>query len=75
MLLSVGERTAQIIFHETGEVEGTYGAGRDAGFSGKYQQGTDLDTIIQTWSPDMMLPKAYNDQRALPTKIEGLSYD
>jgi deoxycytidine triphosphate deaminase len=75
VLLPVGERTAQIIFHETGPVDGNYGAGRDAGFSGKYQQGTDLDTIIQTWSPDMMLPKAYKDVRAMPQKIEGLFYD
>jgi len=50
-------------------------AGRDEAFSGKYQQGTDIDTIIKTWSPDMMLPKAYRDQRSLPTKIDGLSYD
>jgi dCTP deaminase len=75
VLLPVGERFAQIVFHETGEVEGSYGAGRDNSFSGKYQQGDDLETIIQTWSPDMMLPKAYKDQRELPKKIEGLSYE
>ena len=61
VLLPVGERFAQIVFHETGEVDGNYGSGRDGGFSGKYQQGTDIDTIIKTWSPDMMLPKAYKD--------------
>jgi len=65
----------KIVFHETGPVDGNYGAGRDEAFSGKYQQGTDIDTIIKTWSPDMMLPKAYRDQRALPQKIDGLSYD
>lgn len=75
VLLPVGERTAQIIFHETGEVEGDYGLGRANGFSGKYQSGTDLETIIKTWSPDMMLPQAYRDQRSLPVKIEGLPYD
>lgn len=75
VLLPVGERIAQAVFLETGEVEGTYGAGRDNGFSGKYQQGTDLDTIIKTWSPDMMLPKAYKDRREMPQKIEGLAYD
>jgi deoxycytidine triphosphate deaminase len=75
VLLPVGERIAQAVFHETGEVEGSYGKGRDADFSGKYQQGEDLDIIIKTWSPDMMLPKAYRDQRSLPPKIEGLSYD
>ncbi|MCL4357430.1 deoxycytidine triphosphate deaminase [Patescibacteria group bacterium] len=75
VLLPVGERIAQAVFHETGPVEGSYGEGRDKGFSGKYQQGTDLDVLIKTWSPDMMLPKAYNDQRIMPEKIEGASYD
>ena len=75
VLLPVGERIAQAIFLETGEVEGSYGKGRDDGFSGKYQQGSDLETIIKTWSPDMMLPKAYKDIRSMPQKIEGLSYE
>lgn len=74
ILLPVGERIAQAVFHETGEVEGSYGQGRDNGFSGKYQQGSDLETIIKTWSPDKMLPMAYKDQRQLPIKIEGLPY-
>ncbi len=75
VVLPVGERIAQAVFHETGKVDGNYGAGRSEGFSGKYQQGTDLDTIIKTWAPDMMLPKAYKDTREMPTKIEGLTYD
>jgi dCTP deaminase len=75
VLLPVGERFAQIVFHETGEVDGNYGSGRDSGFSGKYQQGVDLDTIIQVWSPDMMLPKAYKDKREMPFKIEGIGYE
>ncbi len=75
VLLPVGERIAQAVFHTTGEVEGNYGTGRDQGFSGKYQAGTDLKTIIATWSPSQMLPKAWKDKRELPTKIEGLSYE
>lgn len=75
IVLPVGERFAQIIFHHTGPVEGNYGKGRDKDFSGKYQSGTDLDQIIQSWSPDMMLPQAYKDQRSLPKKIEGVAYD
>ena len=75
VLIPVGERIAQAVFHETGEVQGSYGENRDSGFSSKYQQGTDLDMIIKTWSPDMMIPKAYKDQRKKPTKIEGLAYD
>lgn len=75
VLLPVGERIAQIIFHETGEVEGSYGQGRHEGFSGKYQQGSDLDTLIKVWSPDLMLPRAYRDQRLMPKPIEGMAYE
>jgi len=75
VLLPVGERIAQAVFLQTGEVEGSYGEGRHDGFSGKYQHGTNLDQIIRTWSPDMMLPKAYRDKREMPKKIEGLAYD
>jgi len=72
VLLPVGERIAQIVFHETGEVDGNYGKGRNSGFSGKYQTGTDLNQLIKTWRPEMMLPKAYKDKRALPAAIKGL---
>lgn len=75
IVLPVGERIAQAVFHETGKVEGTYGEGRDGGFSGKYQSGTDLETLIKTWSPDMMLPQAYKDTRAMPPKIPGMAYE
>lgn len=72
MLLPVGERIAQIIFHETGEVEGSYGEGRDKGFSGKYQTGSNLKQLIKDWKPEDMLPKAYKDQRCLPQAIRGI---
>ena len=72
VLLPVGERIAQAVFHETGAVEGNYGAGRHSGFSGKYQQGTSLEELIATWTPDQMLPKAYKDTRSLPEDIPGL---
>jgi deoxycytidine triphosphate deaminase len=72
MLLPVGERIAQIIFHETGEVQGNYGEGRSGGFSGKYQTGTDLKKLIRGWRPDMMLPQAYKDKRTSTVKIKGL---
>lgn len=75
VVLPVGERIAQVVFEETGEVEGNYGVGRDGGFSGKYGAGTDIDSIIKIWSPDMMLPQAYKDNRTMPVKIEGMSYD
>lgn len=75
VLLPVGERIAQAVFHATGEVEGSYGQGRHDQFSGKYQQGTDLETIMKTWSPDMMLPRAYKDVRNLPVLIQGAAYE
>lgn len=72
IVLPVGERIGQIIFHHTGPVEGDYGNGR-GGMSGKYQLGSDLDTLIKTWTPDQMLPRAFKDARRLPLPIEGLS--
>jgi deoxycytidine triphosphate deaminase len=72
VLLPVGERIAQAVFHHTGPVEGNYGEGRHEGMSGKYQVGTDLETLIKTWTPDQMLPRAYKDIRNLPEAIKGL---
>lgn len=72
VLLPVGERIAQAVFLETGEVEGSYGEGRDNGFSGKYQQGSNIEEIIANWRPEMMLPRAFKDIRELPKEIKGL---
>lgn len=72
VILPVGERIGQLIFHHTGKVDGDYGDGRD-GMSGKYQLGSDLDTIIKTWTPDQMLPRAFKDERKLPQRVEGLN--
>jgi deoxycytidine triphosphate deaminase len=72
MLLPVGERIAQAIFHQTGPVDGNYGKGRDEGISGKYQSGTSLEELIHNWTPDLMLPRAYLDQRSKPEVIPGL---
>ncbi len=75
VLLPVGERIAQAVFYETGEVEGSYGEGRHGGFSGKYQSGTNLNELIKNWQPSMMLPRAYKDKRTLPKKVKGASGD
>jgi deoxycytidine triphosphate deaminase len=72
ILLPVGERIAQVVFHETGPVKGNYGQGRHGGFSGKYQTGTDLKKLIKDWRPELMLPKAYLDKRSMPQSIKGL---
>lgn len=71
VVLPVGERVGQLIFHTTGPVEGDYSDGRD-GMSGKYQHTDDLSELIATWSPEQMLPRAYKDARKAPPAIEGL---
>lgn len=75
MILPVGERIAQAVFHTSGEVQGSYGENREGNLSGKYQQGTDLETMIKIWSPDLMLPRTYKDSRLMPTAVEGMSYE
>jgi deoxycytidine triphosphate deaminase len=64
MVLPVGERIAQIIFHRTGPVANHYGN------DGKYQGGGDLQTIIDNWTPEQMLPRAYKDKRRQPLSLE-----
>jgi dCTP deaminase len=54
--LKVGMRIAQIEFLTVGETRQVYGVDK-----GKYQQGTDLQTIMKNWKPEMMLPRLYND--------------
>lgn len=71
VVLPVGERMGQLIFHFTGEVEGDYSEGRK-GLSGKYQTSNNLDEIIATWQPEAMLPRAFKDTRHLPLPIKGL---
>ncbi len=72
VVLPVGERVGQLIFHGTvSPVEGDYSDGRD-GMSGKYQTSSNLDTIIKEWHPAQMLPRAYKDKREMPAVIDGL---
>ncbi len=71
VVLPVGERIGQLIFHKTGPVDGDYSDGR-GGMSGKYQHTSDLDELIKTWKPEDMLPRAYKDIRKAPTIVNGL---
>lgn len=66
VVLPVGERIAQIVFYETGEVEGEY-----AGLSGKYQshQETELTDLIRDWGPEQMLPRGFKDERKKPRSL------
>lgn len=69
VVLPVGERIAQMVFHETGPVSSEYKK-----LSGKYQTDTsnDLKSIIASWMPEQMLPRAYKDKRKRPLPIKGL---
>lgn len=71
VVLPVGERIGQLIFHKTGTVDGDYSDGR-GGVSGKYQHTNNLDKLIETWHPNDMLPRAYKDERKAPKVIKGL---
>lgn len=71
VVLPVGERVGQLIFHHTGPVDGGYASGR-GGMSGKYQHTDDLDELIRTWEPSMMLPRAFKDSRVAAPVIDGL---
>lgn len=72
VVLPVGERIGQLVFHKTGPVEGSYADGR-GGVSGKYQGGDDLDELIASWRPEMLLPKTFKDQRVNPQVVHGLT--
>lgn len=72
VVLPVGERIGQLIFHKTGPVEGDYSDGR-GGMSGKYQHTSNLEELIHTWKPEDMLPRAYKDSRKEPQVIPGLA--
>ena len=72
VVLPVGERIGQLIFHQTGPVDGGYADGR-GGISGKYQHTDDLAELIHSWRPETMLPRAFKDQRRLPIEISNLS--
>ncbi len=70
VVLPVGERIAQMVFYETGPVDGEYKK-----LSGKYQPGKsdDLNALIKSWRPEQMLPRAYKDKRNKPKTIKGLA--
>ena len=71
VILPVGERIGQLVFHKTGKVEGDYSDGR-SGVSGKYQTTNNLAELIANWTPDQMLPRAYKDIRKAPQIIPGM---
>lgn len=66
VVLPVGERIAQFVFYDTGQVDGEY-----ASNSGKYQSSDsdDLSSIIREWRPELMLPRAFKDERRKPREL------
>jgi dCTP deaminase len=69
IVLPVGYRIAQIVFGSTGPVETEYALA-----SGNYQgfAATDLANIKAAWTPEQMLPRAFNSEIILPPSIDGL---
>lgn len=61
--IPIGERVAQLVFHETGPVSGHYGS------EGKYQGSTDVEELVKAWGPEAMLPRSYTDERRLPLPV------
>ena len=57
--LVVGRRIAQIVFFDTGEIEGN-----DYATSGKYQTTDDMDKLKKEWDPYSLVPKTYNDKES-----------
>ena len=53
IVLPIGARVGQIIFFYTGVSDTVY--------KGKYQTGNGIEEIVKNWSPEMMLPKLYQD--------------
>lgn len=74
VLLPVGERIVQLVFHETGKTSSHVGTEQEGTPDKKSHQAIDLDGLIETWSPDMLLPRTYEEELSLPPKIEGLAY-
>jgi hypothetical protein len=66
--LVVGRRIAQIVFFDS---IGTL-ADRSYEQSGKYQQGEDMQSIIDSWKPAAMLPQMFLDREI---KEGGAKYE
>lgn len=64
MVLLAGERVGQIVFFTTGETLRSYES------KGSYQKSGDIQVIIDSWKPEMMLPRLVrDDNNALPYSL------
>ncbi len=64
--LVVGRRVAQIVFFDS---EGTENTSYE--ITGKYQTSSDLQKVMDNWTPDEMLPKMYKDREV--RNLNGVS--
>jgi deoxycytidine triphosphate deaminase len=71
IVIPVGEQIGQVFFYNTNKLAEGY----DSEDQLRHHKIIDIETIIQTWSPDMMLPTLYLEKRDLPIKLEGTSYE
>lgn len=66
LVIPMGERIAQVIFHKTGQVDdGTYGA-ETGGYKSHYQDGATIEELKLKWTPIDMLPKPSTDKLEWP---------
>ncbi len=55
--LVVGRRIAQLVFFETGPIDG-----KDYAMGGKYQSSGSVAQLKKAWKPEMMLPRLWQDR-------------
>ncbi len=67
--LVVGRRIAQMVFYEVAPLESN--RSDYALDKGKYQQTNELDEMIRTWEPKMMIPKMHLDKEVRDLENEG----
>lgn len=60
--LVVGRRIAQMVFYETAPLSNSSNGADYALDSGKYQTESDLDKLIKSWNPEMMIPRLHLDR-------------
>lgn len=74
IIIPVGERVAQLVLMQTGAVRVGESYGTATLYEDKYQNTDDIDRLQAEWVPEMMLPRAFKDERRklLPVDDSGL---
>lgn len=66
VVIPVGATIAEVVFYHTGEVRSSQSKPRPL---------NDLENIIQTWSPSLILPAINQQEVSSPIKIDGATYE